>query len=146
MLVADAYEIELEGEHGVRIKRGMRPTALVYCAEASGIDRFTVEDLDAACQRMPGVQFVVLVRCEADNEAYERAENLELCLAGFGELKSALVDDFNIAKHLSREQKYLRTRLENNQYVSTIQRRGKSAYEISRKGTLPKLNIVTITH
>lgn len=144
--LGDTYMIELEGEHGLRIRRTTRPTGLVYCAETSGGDRFTVDDLDAACQEMPGVQFIVLVRRDADNKAYERAEELGICLSGFSELKSALAIDFNIAHHRSREQTYLRSRLERNRYVSYIKRRGESIYEITRKSILRPLTIVTIDH
>jgi hypothetical protein len=144
--LTDAYTIEFEGEHGLRIGRKIRPTALVYCIETSGTDRFTADDLDAARQDMPDVQFMVLVQRDADNEAYERAEELGICLSGFAELKSALAKDFNIAEHLSSEQAYLRGRLENNRHVRGVRRCGKSAYEISRKGALSTLSIVTITH
>jgi hypothetical protein len=139
----DAYVIELEGEHGLRITRETLPVALVYCAETNGIDRFTVDDLDAARRDIPGVQFVVLVRRDADNGAYERAEELGICLSGFGGLQSALAGDFNIAHYLSREQAYLRSRLGKNRHVSSVRRCGKSAYEISRKGVLPPVTIVT---
>jgi hypothetical protein len=144
--LTDAYAVDLEGEHGLRIERGARPTALVYCAETNENDRFTADDLDAAWQDMPGVQFVVLVKRDAANEAYELAEKRGICISGFSELKSALAKDFNIAEHLSREQAHLRGRLEKNRHVCGMRRRGKSAYEISRKGVLSTLNVVTITH
>jgi len=136
------YAIEFEGEHGLRITRKRQPAALVYCAEPDAADLFTAGDLDAALREMPGLQFIVLIRRDAYNEAYERAEELGICLAGFGDLKSALDYDVNIAQHLSSEQAYLLSRLRRNRYVASVRRRGRSAYEISRKATLSPLTIV----
>jgi hypothetical protein len=115
---------------------------VVYCAEPDGADRFTVDDLNAARREMPDLQFIVLVRRDADNEAYEWAEQLGICLSGLGDLKSALDYDLDIAQHLSREQTYLLSRLGKNRHVVSIRRRGRSVYEISRKASMPPLTIV----
>jgi hypothetical protein len=140
--LGNEYVIEFEGEHGLRITRERLPTALVYCAEPDVADCLTVGDLDIARREMPGLQFVVLIRRDADNEAYERAEELGICLAGFGDLKSALDNDANIAQHLSREQVYLLSRLRKNRHVASIRRRGRSAYAISRKAPMSPLTII----
>lgn len=139
--LGDTYTIEFEGEHGLRFERETLPTGLVYCAEADDGGNFTVSDLNTACGELPGVQFVVLVRRDADNEAYERSEDLGICLGEMGDLRSALQQDSNIATHRSSGHAYLLRRLENNQHVVSVRRRGKSAYEISRKASLQPLTI-----
>lgn len=141
--LSDDYTMELEGDHGLRIERGIWPVGLVYCAEADGVGRFTADDLDAARREMPGLQFVVLIRRDAANEAYERAEELGICLGGLGDLKSALRQDSNIAQHLSSARAYLLSRLRRNRYVDSVRRCGKSAYEVSRMTPMPPLTIVT---
>jgi hypothetical protein len=138
----DDYEIEPEGEHGLRIKRETRPLSLVYCADTDGVGRFTFDDLEAACRELPAFQVVVLVRRDADNEAYERAEELGVCLAGLGDLKSALRHDLNIGQHLSSEQAYLLSRLQINRHVVSVRRCGRCAYEVLRKVPMPSLTIV----
>lgn len=144
--LGDAYAIELSGEYGLRVDRESRPPALIYCAETNGVGRFTADDLDAACRELPGVQFVLLVQRDAENQAYERAEEIGVCLSGFGQLTVALANDLNIAQHLTSGQKFLRRRLNNNQYVSSVRRCGRSAYEILRSGALTGLIIVTVDH
>jgi hypothetical protein len=104
--------------------------------------RFTVDDLKAACRELPALQFVVLVHRDADNEAYERAEELGICLAGLGDLKSALRHDLNIGQHLNSEQAYLLSRLRKNRHVVSVRRCGRSAYEVLRKVPMPSLTIV----
>lgn len=138
----DDYEIELQEEHGLRIKRKKGPLSLVYCADTDGVGRFTVDDLEAACHELPGLQFVALVRRDADNEAYERAEELGICIAGLGGLQSALQNDDDIGQYLSSGQAYLLRRLRRNRHVLSVRRCGKSAYEISRKVPEPSLTIV----
>ena len=120
----------------------MCPLSLVYCADTDGAGRFTVDDLEAACRELPALQFVVLVRRDADHEAYERAEELGICLAGLGDLKSALRHDLNIGQHLSSEQAYLLSRLQKNRHVVSVRRCGRSAYEVSRKALMSPLTIV----
>ncbi|MFG2045753.1 hypothetical protein [Dactylosporangium sp. NPDC048998] len=141
----DEYTIHPIGQHGLQIERWVRPTAFVYCVE-SGTDWFTTADLNLAHQEMPSVEFVVLVKRQAESEAYELADELGICLSTFGELKSALAEDVNIAEHLSREQAYVLSRLGNNRHVDGLRRRGAAVYEISRVGALSTLNIVTVDH
>jgi hypothetical protein len=71
---------------------------------------------------MPGLQFIVLIRRDADNKVYERAEEMGICISGFGDLKSALDHDTDIAQHLSSEQAYLLSRLRKNRHVASIRR------------------------
>jgi hypothetical protein len=127
------YACTPTGERGLYITREARRAAVVYCAEPDETARFTAGDLNAACRELPGLQFVVLIRRDADNKAYQRAEELGVCLGGLGDLKSALHNDANIAQHRNSEQAYLLGRLANNRHVAGVRRCGKCAYEITRK-------------
>lgn len=143
--LTNLHPIELVGEHGLRIRRSDLPTAFVYCVEPSDTDRFTADDLRSVLQEMPDAQFVVLTKRDAENAAYAHAEEAGVCLSSFGDLRSALANDANIAKYRSREQIYLLNRLK-IRHVDCVRRCGKSAYEISRTGTMSTVNIVTISH
>ncbi|SCE77446.1 hypothetical protein GA0074695_1005 [Micromonospora viridifaciens] len=144
--LSDDYNVELEGDHGLRIKRHRHPTAFVYCVEKSGNERFRIEHFEAARHEIPAVEFIVLVKREAENEVYEHAEELGICVSGFGDLQIALANDDDISRYWSREQAYLRGRLTGNRHVSSVRRIGESAYEISRHGGLGSFNIITIAH
>ncbi|WP_435209419.1 hypothetical protein [Micromonospora sp. bgisy143] len=144
--LSDEYDVELEGDHGLRIKRPARPTGFVYCVEKNGSNPFRIDNFEAARQEMPTVEFVVLVRREAENEVYKRAEQLGLCVSGFSDLQTALSSNDDISDYLSREQTYLRGRLTGNRHVSSVRRIGELAYEISRQDELESLNIVAISH
>jgi hypothetical protein len=142
----DRYVLTLEGQHGLRVQRQGDPDAVVYCVEPSETVPFSVEDLDQALQEMPDAQFIVVIRRDVTHRAYERAEELGVCVDGFGELQSALGGDRNVATHHSRDVTYLRSRIERHRYVTEVWRRGKTAYEITRSGPLLPVVIVTIPH
>jgi hypothetical protein len=63
-------------------------------------------------------------------------------VAGYGELKSALSDDDDVAEHIDTQERYERRRLINHQAVESLKRCGHHAYEI-RRGGLRSLTIVT---
>lgn len=140
------YVLDLEGDHGLRIGRQHQPDALVYCVEPDEVHPFDVDDLEAALEELPGAQFLVLVRRDATHRAYERAADEGVCVDTFGELSTALDADDDISAHQSREQTYVRSRMLGHRSTSEIRRRGKTAYEISRTGSMRHVTIVTIEH
>ncbi|WP_369134241.1 hypothetical protein [Modestobacter sp. I12A-02662] len=142
----DKYNVYLQGEQGLRIERPGAPTAHVYCIEPDEAALFDVEDLEAALTEMPQADFFVIVRRAVAHQAYERAEQLGVCLDTFGELQSALFSDYDIRSHRSKNNAYLQNRLRRSKYVESITRRGGAAYEITRVDSLRPLIIVTIDH
>jgi hypothetical protein len=116
--------------------------ARVVCIGLSKGEAFDAEDLIAAIEDVPGTEFVVVVPTHITHAAYERAEELGVCVAGFGELVNALRYDDNIAKHVDSQEQYERRRLQYNKAVKSLKRKGHHAYEIQRKEHRP-LTIIT---
>jgi hypothetical protein len=133
---------EFVGDHGVRIIRGGRPDALIYCIGLRQSEAFDLEDLERAVSELPGVQFVAVVPTCIAHAVYERAEEIGLSVDGFSELAVALRDDDDVSRHMGREHAYVVRRLRAHKVVRSVRRRGLSAYEIVRLG-LPSLTIVT---
>ena len=130
------------GAHGLRVLRKGRPHAMVYCAGVDGEGAFGVKDLDHALDELPETQFVVVVPRQIDNAVYARAEEIGLCVEGFGELTAALQDDDNVSHHLPREHAYVARRLRARKMVRSVRRCGFSTYEIKRTN-LPDLMVIT---
>jgi hypothetical protein len=130
------------GAHGLRVARRTRPDALIYCAGLRQHETFGLEDLDRALGELCGVQFVVVVPTRIAHAVYPRADELRLCVDGFGELAAALRDDDDVSLHRRREHAYVMRRLGARKMVRSVRRRGLSAYEIERSN-LPSLTIVT---
>jgi hypothetical protein len=63
-------------------------------------------------------------------------------VAGFGELKSALHNDHNLAAHVDSQEQYERRRLGRHRAVRSLKRIGHHACEIQRRDLRP-LAIVT---
>lgn len=131
------------GSDALIIQRHGLPDACVYCVGVSPGEIFGANAVDAAIKAMPDLQFiVVLPTSQIGNDAYQRAEERGICVAGFGELSSALQDDVDIAQHIDTQEQYERRRLARNPTVESLKRRGQHAYEIHRYGLRP-LTIVT---
>ncbi|MGN6188211.1 MAG: hypothetical protein ACTHOE_04885 [Conexibacter sp.] len=133
-------QLEPVGGNGLRIVRKARPDALVYCAGVEHGETFSLQDLEHALGVLSDAQFVVVVPTRIDHEVFVHAEELGVCVDGFGELVAALWEDEDVAGHLRREQAYVLRRLHQHRAVRSVRRYGPSAYEIER----PKLSALTI--
>ncbi|MFF2135029.1 hypothetical protein [Streptomyces sp. NPDC058193] len=129
-------------DHQLEIERTAYSNARVLCVGLEKGKAFDVEDLDAAVTDVPGTEFIVVVPTAITHAAYERAEEIGVCVAGFGELISALHHDEDMAKHVDSQEQYERRRLVSNRVVASIKRKGYHAYEIQRKGLRP-LTVIT---
>jgi hypothetical protein len=126
----------------LEITRDSYPDARVLCVGLSKGETFDADDLIAAIEDVPDTEFVVVVPTRITHAAYERAEELGVCVAGFGELVHALRTDDNIAEHVDGQEQYERRRLKYNKAVKSLKRKGHHAYEIQRKEHRP-LTIIT---
>ncbi|WP_159048003.1 hypothetical protein [Streptomyces sp. WM6378] len=126
----------------LEITRDNLPNARVLCVGLAKGETFGVENLDAALADVPGTGFIVVVPTAITHAAYERAEELGVCVAGFGELVSALHHDPDVAQHIDSQEQYERRRLIRNEAVTSIKRKGYHAYEIQRR-KLRSLTVVT---
>lgn len=138
------FEVEVYGDNGLVVSRGIRPEAHVHCPDASDTELFTPGDLHEAMQEMPGLQFVAAVRRQVANDTYTAADEEGVAVGGLYALKAALDEDFNIAYYKTNQQRYVQRRLDGNVHVRSWRRVGENAYEIARKGTLRDLTIVAI--
>ncbi|MEV0372555.1 hypothetical protein AB0I10_22440 [Streptomyces sp. NPDC050636] len=129
-------------ERQLEIARDPYPDARVLCVGLSKGETFDAENLVAAVEDIPGTGFVVVVPTNITHAAYERAEELGVCVAGFGELVDALQHDEDIAGHIDSQEQYEQRRLKYNKAVKSLKRKGYHAYEIQRKKHRP-LTIVT---
>ncbi|MGV9270272.1 hypothetical protein ACWDRR_37160 [Kitasatospora sp. NPDC003701] len=121
----------------LKIARSAYPDAKVLCVGLEDGDTFKAEDVDAAVSTVPGTGFILVVPTRIAHHAYERAEELGVCIAGFGELSSALAEDAVIARHVDSQEQYERRRLTSHRAVESIKRKGRHAYEIRRKQLRP---------
>jgi hypothetical protein len=126
----------------LEIERASRPGARVLCIGLEEGEAFDAQDVDVAIEEVAGTGFVVVVPTRITHAAYERAEDLGICVTGFGELVDALEHDENIAQHIDSQEKYERRRLIRNKAVKSLKRKGRHAYEILR-GKLRSLTIIT---
>lgn len=138
------YAVELIGDNGFVVVRGNRPEAHVYCPDASDTEPFAPHHLDEAMEEMMELQFIAAVKRRVANETYTLADDERVAIGGLNALKSALVECFNVGDYGSKEQRLVQGRLEGSAQVSAWRRVGESAYEISRKGGLRHLKVVTI--
>ena len=131
------------GVEGLLIQRHHLPDARVHCVGVSNRETFGADDVDAAMRSMADLQFIVVLPTDKiDHSAYQHAEECGVCVAGFGELRSALDDDADVAEHIDSQEQYERRRLIGHAAVESLKRRGYHAYEIRRSGLRP-LSIVT---
>lgn len=142
-LAGRSYQIRRVHPLGLVVTRPDLPDARVLCVGLDNGESFAAEDVDEALEIMPDLQFVAVVPTRVEHEAYQRAEELGVCVAGFGELSSALAADSNISEHIDTQELYERTRLQRNQHVVSLRRRGHHAYEVTRQPPLPSLTIIT---
>jgi hypothetical protein len=141
--ISDGLRLETVGSHGLRVIRDAEPDALIHCAGVDGdSEAFGLDDLDHALRTLSGTQFVVVVPTRIDHAVYARAEELGLCVDGFGELVSALADGGDLAQHVGREQAYVMRRMRHHRRVLSVRRRGANAYELERS-SLPALTVLT---
>lgn len=142
-LTSQGYSTTKRGSNGLVVHRRDLPDALVYCVGLGKREIFDADSVDAALSAMPGLEFIVVLPTDQiGNSAYRRAEESGICVAGFGELQSALGEDKEVAKHIDTQERYERRRLIRHPAVESLKRRGYHAYEIHRSGMRP-LNIVT---
>ncbi|GAA3221956.1 hypothetical protein ACFP63_18720 [Oerskovia jenensis] len=142
----DSYSIDLHQDHGIVVRRDGSPDAFAYCIEPSPTSVFDEADFASALDEMPELQFLILVRRDATDRAYELAAETGVCLDGFGEFQTALrlLDD--VSEHRSREIEYLLNRLEGNRATVRVVRRGKAIFEIHRSAPARPVIIVAIDH
>ncbi|WP_328542612.1 hypothetical protein OHT17_32220 [Streptomyces sp. NBC_00371] len=126
----------------LEITRDSYPDARVLCVGLGKGELFDAESLDAVLTDVPDTGFVVVVPTAITHAAYERAEELGVCVAGFGELINALHYDEDIAQHVDSQEQYERRRLIRNRAVKSLKRKGYHAYEIQRR-ELRSLTVVT---
>ncbi|WP_405095207.1 hypothetical protein [Micromonospora sp. NBC_01412] len=126
----------------LEIMRAPRPNARVICIGLGDGERFDADDLRARVDVVQDTTFVVVVPTRISHAAYERAEELGICVAGFGELLDALEQDDDIADHVDSQERYERRRLTFNSEVKSIKRKGHHAYEVTRCRRRP-LTIIT---
>ncbi|MBS1868378.1 MAG: hypothetical protein JSS99_01820 [Actinobacteria bacterium] len=81
--------LEHVGTNGLRIVRRARPDALVYCASVEHGETFGPQDLEHVLGVLSEAQFVVVVPTRIDHEVFVHAEELGVCVDGFGELVAA---------------------------------------------------------
>ncbi|WP_157857827.1 hypothetical protein [Streptomyces durhamensis] len=141
-LIEKGYSSRVLPKHQLQISRDSRPDARVLCVGLGTGQAFDADDLDTAVEDVPGTGFVVVVPTRITHAAYERAEDLGVCVTGFGELLDALQHDEDITQHVDSQEKYERNRLIYNKAVESVKRKGRHAYEIRRKNLRP-LTIVT---
>lgn len=127
----------------VLVERGARPPAVICCVEPDRLVPFTVTDLEDLLVEAPECQFVVLTRRRAVSRVYEVAAELGVYVGSFGDLRSALETEDDVSRYTDREQTYVRTRIGRNRHVANLERCGKTAYRIVRRGGLRPLIVVT---
>lgn len=129
------------------IKRDGRPDARVACiGRETCVAGFDAAALAAAVDKNADCGFFVVVPTDwIAHSAYAAAEDHGVCVAGYGELLSALQADDDIRLHIDSQEKYERRRLATHAAVSGLRRKGQHAYEISRRNKNP-LTIVTTNH
>jgi hypothetical protein len=115
------------------IERTRRPAAQVLCVGLARGAWFEADDLDTHVKAVPDSIFVVVVPTRIAHSAYERAEEIGVCVTGFGELLDALRNDDDIASHVDSQEKFERSRLTFNRAVESIKRKGHHAYTIRRR-------------
>jgi hypothetical protein len=134
LLAKTSYTTSKLGDAGLNIRRRHQPDGIVYCASA-GQDGFSAKDVDDAVRAMPNLRFVAVVPTNRiQHDAYQRGEELGICVAGFGELQSALEDDADIGRHVDTQEAWERRRLSRHREVDSLKRRGHHAYELRLKG------------
>lgn len=141
-LTEKGYSSKALSQHQLHITRDLYPDAHVLCVGIDPGETFDAEDLDKAIEDVPGTGFVVVVPTRISHATYERAEELGVCVAGFGELVNALRHDEDISQHIDSQEQYERRRLTHNKAVDSVKRKGRHAYEVHRK-TLRPLTVVT---
>lgn len=132
------------GAHGIHVTRSGRPDAYAYCPDGSDTEAFTPEDLDQALLEIPGLEFVVVVRRAVANDTYDHADQKKVAIGAVGDLKSAIHSLDDIATFRSREDKYIRSRLDGTFNVTNYRRRGPTTYEIHRTGSLRTLTVAMV--
>jgi hypothetical protein len=115
------------------IERAERPVARVMCIGLEDGGWFDRDDVDSAVQTAEA-RYLVVVPTRITHGAYERAEELRLCVTGFRELLDALKNDDDIAEHMDSQERYERRRLARHSAVASLKRKGHHAYEVRRKG------------
>lgn len=138
-----AFDVDPDGRHGLTVRRGALPTARVYCPEPSENDLFTPDDLEAARQEIPQVQFVVLVRRRAAGDIYITADEVGIGIGGLSRLRNALARHEHIGIYQTAEERFVKNRLDLNRHVNSFRRRGATVYEIMRARNLSTVTIAT---
>lgn len=127
----------------VLVERTTRPPAVICCVEPDSLVPFTVADLEKILVEVPDCQFVVLTRRRAVSGVYEVAAEEGVYVGSFGDLRSALETEDDVARYADREQTYVRSRIGRHRHVANLERCGKTAYRITRRGRLRPLTVVT---
>jgi len=142
--IKDDFDVEPRGELGLVVKREGRPNAHVYCADANEHVLYSAEEFERAILEFPELEFVVLIKRDADHEVYERAGKIGVAIHSFGELSQALSASNDISHWETRDQAYLRRRMSYARSVESFEIKGRSAYLISRRGMLSSLVVAFI--
>lgn len=141
-LAEKGFHSASSGALGILVSRQSLPDVHVYCAGMDPAERFSSRDLERAVDAMPDAEFVVVVPTRIADAAYELAEELEVCVAGFGELVDALQHTDDVRAHVDSQERYERRRLTRHPVVTGLRRRGHHTYTIER-GRLAALTIAT---
>lgn len=136
--------VEALGAHGLKVERAGLANAFAFCVEQGAGTSFSVEELDDALRELPAAQMVVVTRRGVAPGVYARAAELGVCVDTFGGFGRALQDFDDISKYIHPEEKYIRRRLAATRVVTSVDRIGHRAWQLTRNGDLRPLSIVTI--
>ena len=141
-LAGAGYASGLQPPSALTIARTSFPDVRVSCVGLDTDQIFTRGDFEAVVSADGATEFVVVVPTKIAHDAYELAEEIGICVAGFGELLHALQHDADISAHIDSQEKYERRRLRSNRHVVDVKRKGHHAYLVERQGR-PPLTIAT---
>jgi len=131
---------EYTGTNGllVETEEGKR---LVVVAEP-GPDAFGLEELADFLEVYPDCEAVVMIKRFPDVGVVEAARSRGVLVDLFGDVAQALRSRRPLREFQSRDEKYLRSRIETHQKVSGMVRIGLGAWRVERRG-LRELLIIT---
>jgi hypothetical protein len=79
-LEGDGYTTTNVGAGGLLIRRVLLPDARVLCIGLGDDKTFGPDDVDAAIEAMPDLQFIAVAPTRIRHGAYQRAEERNICV------------------------------------------------------------------
>jgi hypothetical protein len=130
------------GQHGVHITRAGQLDSYVYCSDIDTAP-FDLDDFETARSEIAELEFICVLKRPIANEVYEFADSKGVPVGGVGDLQAALRECNSISEYVSREDRYVRSRL-SNPNILDYRRRGATTYEIYRRGGLSTLIVAMV--